>query len=517
MDIRFQARAPLAGEGSEKSEWRADLAIIPAFDGEDALAGIAALLESAPWIGISPAVRDFKGGKGDLLTAYGHPDMPVSRAMFAGLGKRADLKPGTLRDAVAGAVQAAAARKLEHLALPVESLASLGASPAELVEEAVLGAKLGLYANILYKSKASKDGSKDDSDERFTPKSFILLFAEESVPDELAAAARKAEAVADGIIMARDLINGPANVITPGRLEEEAQRLARTYGFNCTSLGPDYLRNEGMGAFWAVARGAEEEPRLIILEHVPAGTENDAPLIVVGKGITFDSGGISLKPSTGMERMKTDMAGAGTVLGLFAALGECRGGLAKKRVIGIIGCTENMPDGKATRPGDIVTTLAGKTVEITNTDAEGRLVLCDCLTLAQNRWQPSLLVDIATLTGACVVALGMKTTGVFTNDDALAAKVIGIGKEKAERFWHLPIFDQDLDTLKSDTADLNNTGPREGGASFAALFLKQFVKDSTPWVHLDVAGPARQDKKTPTCPGGATAVGLQTLFELATR
>jgi leucyl aminopeptidase len=300
-------------------------------------------------------------------------------------------------------------------------------------------------------------------------------------------------------------------------MQEKAAQLAGDCGFKFSAHGPDYLREKGLNAFLAVSLGSAREPRLLILEYAPLGMEEAAPVILVGKGITFDSGGISLKPAAGMERMKRDMAGAGTVLGLFAALGaagEAGSPLCRRRVIGLMGCTENMPGGRAVKPGDVVRTLSGKTVEITNTDAEGRLVLCDCLTLAQDMAGPEALIDIATLTGACVVALGPKTAGLFGNDSALIDKLLGLARKNGERMWPLPIWDEDLDVLKENaSADFNNTGPREGGASFAALFLKQFVRAGTPWAHLDIAGPASETKGEPNAFGGATAFGMRTLWD----
>lgn len=570
MDIRFQPRAPKAGEGSETTGWSADCVIVPVFSGLQPLDFIPELLEAAPWLGITPALRDFKAKKNDTAFAYGHPEAPISRALFCGLGKREDFRPETLRDAVAVAVKACAGLKLERLALPVEALKKIkriwkenletasneerekrekcahspagtneanGSARACLIEESVLGALLSLYSCDAYKGQKEKSQKEKDevAAQNFKPASLSLLCTESSVPESIQAPARKAEALANGIHLTRDLVNGPANLVTPAHLEGKAQELARKYGFDCTALGPDYLRDSGYGAFWAVARGAAEEPRLIILEYKPEGGENgEGPIVIVGKGVTFDSGGISLKPSAKMHEMKSDMAGAGTVLGLFAALGEslrgfsgvcgpdddadwaCVKNLARRHVIGVIPASENMPDGKATRPGDIVTTLSGKTVEITNTDAEGRLLLCDCLTMAQERWKPAMLVDIATLTGACVVALGERTCGLFGNDDCLRDKILGLGEKCAERFWPMPIYDQDIEDLKSDVADLNNVGPREGGALFAALFLKQFIRPETSWAHLDIAGPGYTQKKTPVFQGGASAFGLRTLFELVT-
>lgn len=510
MDIRFQAR-PL--NGGEKAQWKADAAIVPVFKAEAPLSFIKELVDDSPWLEISPALRDFKGNASEHALLYGHPDLPISRALFVGLGDKKAFKPADLREGVAAAVKKLSSYKLPQLALSVDNLKELAGENGDylkLIEEAILGAKLGLYDYREFKSLTPKE--INEGKEPFTPAAFSLLFGNDFVPDAEQAAARRAEAVADAISYARDLINGPANLVTPVYMEEAARKLAKVHGFKFTSHGPEYLREEGLGAFLAVALGSAAEPRLVILEHAPKGTENSDPIIIVGKGVTFDSGGLSLKPSAGMEKMKRDMAGAGTVMGLFAAIGGA-GDAVKRRVIGIMPCSENMPDGKATRPGDVVKTLSGKTVEITNTDAEGRLLLCDCLTLAQNMAKPAALIDIATLTGAAVVALGEKTAGVFANNQELSQHVLALAEKAGERMWPLPIFDQDIEGLKSLSADLNNTGPREGGASFAALFLKQFVKDETPWVHMDIAGPAYQSKPQPTNQGGASAFGLRTLFE----
>ncbi|MDR2825830.1 MAG: leucyl aminopeptidase [Deltaproteobacteria bacterium] len=556
----------------------ADCILIPVFSNKDPLAFFEYLGRSMPWIKNTPTLRDFKGKKDATALAYlpedayevlnslknedgqklHHPQFDVElfmdglvqnvekvqendsasahddrangyessprRVLFCGMGKIEDFKADVLRDAVASGLKICAELKLKRLLLSVESIAAIlhvcsgkknQLSFAGLIEESVLGALLSLYSRELYKSNS---GNADDNP-HFIPDSLTLLCLDEAMEEQVISAAQKAQAIATGITLARNLINGPANIVTPSYLEIRAQNLSRRYHFTCTSLGPDYLRKERLGAFLAVTKGSEEEPRLLILEHKPDKAKNkDKPIIIIGKGITFDSGGICLKPSAGMHEMTSDMAGAGTVLGLFAALGEASLAPSTKKltqlhIVGIMPCAENMPDGKASHPGDIVTTLAGKTVEITNTDAEGRLLLCDCLTLAQTRWTPSSIIDMATLTGACVVALGEKTTGLFGNNEELRDKLMQLSAKNSERFWPMPIYDEDLEILKSNTADLNNVGPREGGALFAALFLKQFVDKNIPWAHLDIAGPAFTDKKSPVCPGGASGVALRTLFE----
>jgi leucyl aminopeptidase len=456
-------------------------------------------------------LEDFRAEAGKLLLLHGGRKGSV-RVLLAGLGRREDFTPKVLGMAMAAAAKRLSGHKLARPALRLESLRALrlaGRGMREhLLEEAVLGARLGLYAHTACKSAA------EGEDAPFLPERMDLLYTRPPSAEEQRAL-RRALSLAEGICLARDLINGPANQVTPRYLEETAAALAGRHGFGFRSHDQEYLRANGLNAFLAVSLGAAAEPRLLVLEYAPPGTKGEDPVILLGKGITFDSGGISLKPAAGMERMKSDMAGAGAVLGLFAALGAGAKDFCRKRVIGLLPCTENMPGGRASRPGDVVKTLSGKTVEIVNTDAEGRLILCDCLTLAQNMARPAALIDIATLTGACVVGLGEKTAGLFSNDPRLRDKLLELAARNGERFWPMPIWDEDLKTLtEKSAADISNTGPREGGASFAALFLKQFVDKTTPWAHLDIAGPAFQSLETPTLPGGgAVGFGLRTLLD----
>jgi leucyl aminopeptidase len=292
-------------------------------------------------------------------------------------------------------------------------------------------------------------------------------------------------AIANGVDLARDLGNRPPNVCTPAHLGNVARDLAkRCEKLEAKVLGERELKRLGMGAFLAVSRGADEPPQLIVLEYRGAAA-SIPPVVLCGKGITFDTGGISLKPPPKMDEMKFDMCGAAGVLGVMAALGE----LAPPcNVVAIIPATENMPSGRATRPGDIVTSMSGQTVEILNTDAEGRLVLCDALTYAK-RYKPRYLIDVATLTGACVVALGNAYTGLFSNDDALAGALVAAGERSLDGAWRMPVGEEYGESLRSNFADFANAGSRDGGASIAANFLSRFV-DGVPWAHLDIAGVA---------------------------
>ncbi len=532
MEIRFQTGAQ--GNGRDGHPWNADCLILPVFKGGDPRAAAPELLEAAPWFSISPGLRDFTGKENSVMPLYGPPRAPVSRVLLAGLGEAEKFSARALRNALGTAMAFCRERKFEHVALPAEALEGIclarmqeGGDSSDkekilniLVEEALMGAFLGCYAFAGHHCRTGEGAAERQKERLFTPASFSLLFTESHVPEGPQLAARKAEAASEGITLARNLVNGPANIVTPSHLAQQAETLARKHNFRCEVLNAQEIREQGMGALWAVAKGSRTEPCLIVLEYAPAGTENDDPLVFIGKGLTFDSGGISLKPPAKMHEMKSDMAGAAAVIGLFAALGECRksslgAAMPARRIVGLMPCAENMPDGQAVKPGDVIASLSGKTIEITNTDAEGRLALCDAMTLAQKNWKPALMVDIATLTGACVMALGENAAGLFCDDEELRGRIARRGEIMGERFWPLPLWDDHAGLLDSDVADLVNVGPREGGALWAALFLKQFVEKGTLWAHLDIAGPAYAGKSTPLCPGGGTGFGVRTLFELA--
>lgn len=495
MDIRFQ-KGPA-------SDWRANTAIIFGFKNEPLLERIPALADAAPWITITPARLDFRGDKNQVVVMYGHPDIPLPRCIAVGLGDRSKFTLETLRGAVATAMQKCRELKVETCAIPLETFSDIDAEDTVLVEETVLSMLLSLYTYDELKTTQEEPA--------FSPRWAALLSTAEVFPDDIHAAARRGEAAAKGVTAARTLVNGPANIVTPSYLADKARALGRTYGFSVRVLEAPELAAMGMGAFESVFKGAEEQAKMLVLEHAPKGTENDAPIVFVGKGVTFDTGGISIKPSASMHEMKGDMAGAAAVLGLFEALGNSD---IPRRVVGIAPCTENMPDGRATRPGDVVKTLSGKTVEIINTDAEGRLILCDALTWAQKEYTPAAIIDLATLTGACVVALGTEVAAVFATDDALTRQVTQTGERVGDRFWPLPLWDLYFEPLKSEVADMMNVGGREGGAINAALFLKQFIGEGVRWAHLDIAGPAYKSKKTPLSVPGGTGFGVRTMLEI---
>ncbi len=504
MDIRFQ--------NASGGEWNADCVLIFAFEKDSPASVAPSLWERAPWLEISPGLRDFSGKKDQQSLLYGHPELPLSRVLLTGLGAADKCRLGIFRDSVAKAVQYCRAHGFAGLGLPVENLDKLAEaltlSREELVREAVASALLGLYRTDVYRSAAKENTPAD-------PRRLTLLFTEKETPDGAHKAARQGEAEAAGVRLARDLANGPGNHITPTVLAEEAQKLARAHGFACKVLDGEEIREKGMGALWAVARGSRQDPRFIVLEYCPKGKEAEKPVVLVGKGITFDTGGISLKPPAKMHEMKGDMGGAAAVLGFFAALGASPDAEKFTRIVGLIPTAENMPDGNATRPGDVVTTLSGKTVEILNTDAEGRLILCDALCYAQQEWSPAAVIDLATLTGACVIALGDNGAGLFTEDKRLRRAILDAADEAGDLVWPLPLWDAYDKYLESDVADLTNMGPREGASLVAALFLRRFIEKGVRWAHLDIAGPGYVVKSSPLHPvPGGTGVGVRLLCRL---
>jgi len=308
------------------------------------------------------------------------------------------------------------------------------------------------------------------------------------------------QAIGSGQSLARRLAMMPGNLCTPDYLAETAADIAKRYSMGITVLGRKEMEAERMGAFLAVAQGTPQEPKLIVLEY-KGGKPNAKPIVLVGKGLCFDSGGISIKPAQGMEYMKFDMCGGAGVLGTFEALGQMQPAL---NVIGIVGATTNMPSGTAMNPGDVVKAQNGKSIEIINTDAEGRLVLADCLSYAK-RFDPDVVIDAATLTGACVIALGHTASGVFSSDDALVAEILAAGKRAGEPAWPLPLWDDYKELIKSDVADVKNSGGRPAGAVTAAMFLKEFA-EGYPWAHLDIAGTAYSETDLVTIPKGPTGV-----------
>jgi leucyl aminopeptidase len=424
--------------------------------------------------------------------------LPAARVVVVGLGARKDTTPEIVRRASATGLRRA--RDLGARTVAVELLGDR--LPAGQRAHAVVeGAILGGYTFDRYK--------KDKSEKAV--ETLTVLFSDARAARHVAQGVRTGEVFGEATVFARDLVNAPANDVHPSHLARVAGDVAREQRLGVTILDRAECKKLGMGAFLGVAAGSEQPPKFIHLTYKPKGKARKR-VVVIGKGITFDSGGLDLKPADGMLRMKNDMSGAAAVLGIMRALPQLG---PEVEVHGLIAATENMPSGSAVRPGDVLRAMNGTTIEIGNTDAEGRLTLADAMSYAVSRIEPDEMIDMATLTGACVVALGPLCSGLFANDQPLAARVLAAAETAGERVWQLPLIDEYREGLKSDVADLNNVGPRGGGAITAGLFLREFA-GGTPWVHLDIAGPAFVDKDGPLGGRGGTGVGVRTLLTYLT-
>lgn len=449
-------------------------------------------------------LKDFTGKLKETAVFYSASDEKMPRVICAGLGPRDQFDLDKLRNATASAFRKGRELKLKRIAIPLSALEDLSSDLAASLEESLIAGLSSLYKYNGFKTTNGKG-------EEFPQE--IVLCAEKNPGEDLRALPDVADATMAGIKLARDLVSAPANKVTPSHLAKVADRLAQRHGHNLNIIDYGTAESMGMGAFTAVARGSREPAFLIVLEHAPAGLEHEKPLVFVGKGITFDTGGISIKPSDKMEAMKQDMAGAAAVLSLFEILGRLK---IRRRVVGILPCTENMPGGQAYKPGDVIHSLSGLTIEVISTDAEGRMVLCDALAYAK-RYEPALIVDIATLTGACIVALGNQVAAVMGNNDKLTDWIRSLGLRVGEKFWPLPLWDLYFESIKSEVADFKNVGDRSAGAIVGGVFLKQFVANETPWAHLDIAGTAWTSKDLGTIPQGATGFGVRTLMEIIRR
>ncbi len=419
---------------------------------------------------------DDKAGSTLLL-----PDLPgvqAERVLLVSLGKEDELGDKAWRDALAAAAKALAATPAKD--------AVIALADVELDKRALpwrLQQSARILADGAYRFDALKS-DKDKKDKKHRGAKKLVLLVTTELTAELDTAVLQGHAIATGMALAKDLGNLPGNICTPTHLAETAESLGKQYKFDVEVLHRDDMEKLGMGSFLSVARGSHQPPRFIVM-HYKGGKAKAKPVVLVGKGITFDTGGISLKPAAEMDEMKYDMCGAASVLGTFKAVAQM--GLPIN-LVGLIPTTENMPGGGATKPGDVVTSMSGQTIEVLNTDAEGRLILCDALTYAE-RFKPECVIDIATLTGACVVALGKIPSGLLANDDELAAEILKRGTESGDRAWQLPLWDEYQELLKSNFADMGNIGGRYAGTITAACFLSRFAKDYK-WAHLDIAGTA---------------------------
>jgi leucyl aminopeptidase len=469
MQITVDRRSP--------AEITADALIVPVFDDlRPDRFGAAEWFDSG----------EITGKPGEMTLLHRAPGAGASRVLLIGAGPRPKFDASAMRKLAGTAVRHLKSKAVKNIALLVDFGDDFAAAAAE-------GAILGNFDPDRYRTADRKQAD-----------SFTLVG---NVSD---AAAERGRIIAEAQNFTRELVNEPANRLTPSKVAEAARAMASAHGLDCEILDEARMRELGMGALLGVAQGSAEPPCLIVIRYRPEKDNGQAHLGLVGKGVTFDTGGISIKPAEGMEKMKYDMAGGATMIGAMQAIAQLKPSLP---VTAFIPCVENMPGSRAQRPGDIVTALSGKTIEVINTDAEGRLILADALVYAR-RQGCTHLVDAATLTGAIVVALGHLRVGLFSNDDGLRDRVLAAADAEGERAWAMPLDDDYKDYLKSAFADLANVGGRWGGAVTAAMFLREFA-ETTPWVHLDIAGTAWIDDEKPHLAKGPSGLPVRTMIRLA--
>lgn len=482
--------------GTPQLEWSGDCLVIGLFENEVELTSELATLDQKLSGTLAELISEteFKAKEGSSAVTRVGSGSPIRKIAVVGLGKPESLKLETLRRAAAAAARLGKKEKCKTLGI---SLPIYNNDPAITAQALTEGIELALHQDTRFKSETEDKGSKLEQ---------IDLLGLEGQSE----AVSRARQICLGVILARELVSAPANIVNPVTLAEAAEAVAREYGLELQILEQADCEKLGMGAFLGVAKASDLPPKFIHLTYKPSGTARKK-VAIVGKGLTFDSGGLNIKGAgSGIEMMKTDMGGAAATLGAAKAIGAIKPDVEVHFISAI---TENMISGHAMHPGDILTASNGKTIEVNNTDAEGRLTLADALVYT-DKLGVDAIVDLATLTGACVVALGDEIAGLWTTDDNLANQITAAAELAGEKFWRMPMEDKYFDGLKSVVADMKNTGPRAGGAITAALFLKQFVKE-TPWAHLDVAGPVWTDKESGYNNAGGTGYPVRTLVNWA--
>jgi len=487
------------------TEYRGDVLIVNLFEGVEKPSGATGAVDKALGGAVSKLIArgEFKGKRGETAVLPGAGKVGAERVVVVGLGKKEKFERDIIRLAAAESLKKAESIKAEKVGTILHG-AGAGGTDTETAAAAVAeGAILGLYKFDKYRT-----GDGEESPKKKIKELAIVVRRRE---DAVAAGrgVRRGEILADAANRARDLVNEPPNVLTPLELANRARQMAKGRNLKVRVFGRDEIARMGMNAFLGVARGSSNPPVLIEIEY-RGNPKSDKTMAFIGKGITFDSGGLSLKNASAMDDMKTDMSGAAAVICAMDAI-ERLG--PKINITALAPATDNMPDGNAQKIGDIVRAMNGKTIEIKNTDAEGRLILADAVCYAVKK-KMSPIVDLATLTGACMVALGHVRTGLFSTDDELAAAITAAGELAGERMWRLPTDDDYREMNKSEVADIKNTGNRWAGATTGALFI-EFFTNGTPWAHLDIAGTASLEKKYRYYPAGATGVGVRTLANLA--
>jgi leucyl aminopeptidase len=488
-------------ESSDVAAYPSKAIVVNLFQGVKEPGGATGAVDRALDGAISHLIEDgeIQGKYGEFTLVHTLGRLPSPRVLVVGLGKTEEFTLDRVRDLAANS-----ARYLRRLR--VESFATIthGAGVAGLEAEACAqaiaeGIILGLYTFQRHK--------KPEEDQREVQEAVLVEFDATRV-EALRRGVERGRIVAEAANFARDLANEPANHMTPAALAEQAAAVAREHGLECQILEREQTQEMGMGAFLGVAQGSRQPPKFIVLHY--RGTGPDATALgLIGKGITFDSGGISIKPAAGMQEMKGDMSGGAAVIAVMRAVGQLK---PRVNVTAIVPATENMPGGNATKPGDVLRAMSGKTIEVINTDAEGRLILADGLSYAR-QLNLSPIIDVATLTGAISIALGSVAMGCMSNDQTLCDRVLQAGRAAGEKVWQLPLYDEYKEQIKSEVADIKNTGGREAGAITAAYFLKEFVQD-TPWVHLDMAGVDFYEKEKGVLTKGASGIPVRTLVNL---
>ena len=471
MDIQFVAQIDAS----------ADVVAFPVRKGEAGALG--ALL------GAAAAQARFEGAAGTIAETAAIDGAQAKRLLLVGIGE------GGEQDLERGGAALTAKLQTSGVTHVHVDFASAGQSDADDILAFAMGARLRNWRLDTYRTRLA---------EKAKPSLATVTIA--SPHGDLSARWAANEAIAEGVALTQTLVAEPPNILYPESFVERCQHLA-DLGVELEILDERQMKALGMGALLGVAQGSTRPPRLLAMRW-NGGNPGDAPVVFIGKGVTFDTGGISLKPGAGMDMMKWDMGGAGAVAGAIKAIA---GRKAKANVVGVVGLVENMPDGNAMRPGDIVTTMSGQTVEVLNTDAEGRLVLCDAISWAQKAYDPKVIVDLATLTGAMVISLGHEYAGMFANDETLAADLLAAGEASNNKLWRFPLSPAYDKLIDSPIADMKNIGPREGGSITAAQFLKRYVDDGVAWAHLDIAGVAWGDKDGPVYAKGATGYGVRLL------
>ena len=487
MKIEFVAAPQDAAKGSA-------LAVLA--DDKAPLVGAAAALDEITAGALTRAIASgrFTGGVGQTLDIVAPHGVEAARIVIVGAGAREKFDGRIMEMAAAHAFQSVKSTGAEMLILHVD-----GAAP-DVVAQAGLGVRLAAYRFDKYRTTEKPE--KKPSIKR------VMIVVDD--PKAAKKAFKPLEGLADAIMFARDLVSEPANILYPEEFARRVKKLA-SVGLEVEILGEKEMKKLGMGALLGVGQGSVRESQLAILQWKGAKDSSTQPVAFVGKGVCFDTGGISIKPAAGMEEMIMDMGGAAAVAGALYALAVRK---ARVNAVGILGLVENMPDGNAQRPGDVVTTMSGQTVEVINTDAEGRLVLADAIWYCQDRFKPQFIVDLATLTGAILVSLGSDVAGLFSNDDALSDNLLKAAASSGEPLWRMPMPEQYEKGIESAVADMKNIGPRYGGSITAALFIQRFV-NKLPWAHLDIAGTAwKTGSTTPTTPNGATGYGVRLLDRL---